>query len=252
MSLRGCVAGCASSCSGAERVISWQAKESIKQPKTTPFIAYLRPHVHGHDPLILNPFFEMPTAPPTTPGPDDGTREALRAIRAALKRVVTELCPRLDEAHAIGLAAVRSLADTPTGAAVGGSGWTPAAEPAWCALERSLSDARETLSSMCDVMAMVRETVSACPAEEFGAAFAIPPRAGAPSSALDAYLLLGRLTRAHEDDLVAKEVIAADLRRGSVVLNSSDGAAGLAAFWDARVYIPSELSTARLGEAVGV
>lgn len=198
----------------------------------------------------LHSCFDMPTAPPK-PAPDDDTREALRAIRAALKRVVTELCPRLDEAHATGLAAVRSLADTSASAAMGVSGWTPAAEPAWCALERSLADARDALSAMCEVLATVRETVAVRPADTFGAAFSSAPRAGAPTSALDAYLLLGRLERAHEDDLVAKEVIAADLRRGTVVLSSSDGAAGLAAFWDARVYIPSDLSTARLGKWIG-
>jgi hypothetical protein len=168
--------------------------------------------------------------------------------------VATELSPKLDEAHAVGLAAVRALSDQ-SAAASGGTGaspaWTPAAEPAWRALVRSLADARSALTAVCDVVAAVRETLAARPAAEFGVTFAAPPRVGAPSSALDLYLLLGRVAKAHEDDIAAKEVIAGDLESGAAAL-CTDGTGGLAAFWEARVYVPADLGTDHLRAVAGV
>lgn len=177
---------------------------------------------------------------------EDANREVARAVRAGFRRVATELSPALDAAHVSGLGALRALTSFDAGAGPAAE-WSPQAEPAWRALAQSARNGRTALASVVSVALSLEEKCGARPTTEFGEVF-IGARAELKSTAtrpspLDIFMLLGQLARAHEDDLVAKEVMIADLHGGAV---GAETMAAFTAFWSARVYIPPELSSAQL------
>lgn len=168
----------------------------------------------------------------------DANREAARAVRAAFIRVAQDLVPDLDAAHDNGLSGLRALA------AQGLVEWTPKSELMWQALLQSVRNGRRILDSIASLKSSLSSRCRTRPAKEFAMVFTgASTELNSRLSPLDLYMLLGRLIRAYNDDLVAKEVMLADLQASC---GGEDTFSAFAAFWEARIYIPPDLSKRQL------